>query len=128
MGALDRLDAALAEPRTASDCFVPPLQARDRAASIGLALVEAVAHLNHLHRQGAGAADGGDGGVGRPWLWQALVTRRGRTVLLAGWPAARASARGPAAPAVAAPHARVLPAAHRDLRDLGGVACRFTPG
>ncbi|MEM6741362.1 MAG: MBL fold metallo-hydrolase [Pseudomonadota bacterium] len=52
-GALDRLRAWLAEaPRTAHDCF-PPLFRRDiGAGEYGLALVEAIAHLNRLYNAG----------------------------------------------------------------------------
>ena len=51
-GALDRLRAHLREPRSAHDCFQPLFARRIGEGEYGLALVEAVAHLNHLHRAG----------------------------------------------------------------------------
>ena len=51
-GALDRLMDYLAEPRTAGDCFPPLFKRNIGAEEYGLALVEAVAHLNHLHQTG----------------------------------------------------------------------------
>ncbi|MEQ8898989.1 MAG: MBL fold metallo-hydrolase [Roseovarius sp.] len=65
--ALDRLRAHLAQPRTAADCF-PPLFKRTIDAGIyGLALVETVAHLNHLHHAGEITRRRRDDGA---WLWQ----------------------------------------------------------
>ncbi|WP_336097834.1 MBL fold metallo-hydrolase [Roseovarius sp. CH_XMU1461] len=67
-GALRRLEAHLASPRTAAECFAPLFKRRIDAGTYGLALVEAVAHLNHLYQAGritrARRADGA-------WLWQA---------------------------------------------------------
>lgn len=62
-GALDRIEAALRlGPRSAVGCFDILFKRRIAAMEFGLALVEAVAHLNHLHRQGrarpVGASDG----------------------------------------------------------------------
>jgi len=65
--ALDRLRDFLAAPRTAADCFPLLFRRKVDAGTYGLALVEAVAHLNHLmhagevtrHRRADGA-----------WLWQ----------------------------------------------------------
>ena len=62
-GALDRMTAALRdEPRTAVGCFDILFKRRIGAGEFGLALVEAVAHVNHLRRQGivtqAGESDG----------------------------------------------------------------------
>lgn len=51
-GALDRLARHLSEPRRASDCFPPLFKREIGPAEYGLALVEAVAHLNHLHQAG----------------------------------------------------------------------------
>lgn len=66
-GALDRLLDYLAEPRTAADCFLPLFKREIGAAEYGLALVEAVAHLNHLlHRGLAGRRRGAEGA----WMWQ----------------------------------------------------------
>lgn len=52
-GALDRLREALrGGPRTAAECFVPLFRREIRGGERGLALVEAVAHLNHLWHRG----------------------------------------------------------------------------
>jgi glyoxylase-like metal-dependent hydrolase (beta-lactamase superfamily II) len=53
LNALDRLSEALAEaPRTAAECFPLLFKRPIGPAEYGLALVEAVAHLNHLWHQG----------------------------------------------------------------------------
>jgi glyoxylase-like metal-dependent hydrolase (beta-lactamase superfamily II) len=67
--ALARLSDALAVPLRAADCFDPLYGRRIRAGEYGLALVEAVGHLNHLARLGrvTGTADD-DGAI---W-WQRL--------------------------------------------------------
>ncbi len=52
-GALLRLLDHLAEPRRAAQCFMPLFKREVAGPEYGMALVEAVAHLNHLHRQGA---------------------------------------------------------------------------
>lgn len=66
-GALGRLIDHLDQPRTAADCFAPLFKRAISEGEYGLALVEAVAHLNHLHKAGRISrrpqADGGD-------LWQ----------------------------------------------------------
>ncbi|WP_412509324.1 MBL fold metallo-hydrolase [Roseovarius sp. SYSU LYC5161] len=65
-GALDRLRAHLATPRTAAECFAPLFKRRIDTGTYGLALVEAVAHLNHLHQAGEVTRERrGDGA----WLW-----------------------------------------------------------
>jgi glyoxylase-like metal-dependent hydrolase (beta-lactamase superfamily II) len=66
-GALARLRAHLAgAPRTAAECFPPLFKRRIDAGTYGLALVEAVAHLNHLlHRGEVVRARRADGA----WLW-----------------------------------------------------------
>lgn len=51
-GALERLLDHLSEPRTAGDCFQPLFKRTIGSGEYGLALVEAVAHLNHLHQAG----------------------------------------------------------------------------
>ena len=52
-GALARLETALLEtPRTAVGCFDLLFRRRIGAGEFGLALVESVAHINHLHRNG----------------------------------------------------------------------------
>lgn len=67
LSALDRLRAHLAEPRTAADCFAPLFQRPIGAGEYGLALVEAVAHLNHLLLRGEARRDKRDDGA---WLWR----------------------------------------------------------
>lgn len=66
VSALDRLAAVLAEgPRTAADCFDILYRRRIGHGEYGLALAEAVGHVNRLHREGRIAAVGEtpDGGV-----------------------------------------------------------------
>lgn len=67
--ALDRLRGALKSPATAAQCFAPLFRRDILAAEYGLALVEAVAHLNTLLRRGAVSRFlTGDGA----WMWQRL--------------------------------------------------------
>ncbi|HET9067072.1 MAG TPA: MBL fold metallo-hydrolase [Amaricoccus sp.] len=65
---LARLEAHLATPRRASECFATLYGRRIGAAEYGLALAEAVGHLNHLTRAGRAVrrvdADGA-------WTWEA---------------------------------------------------------
>jgi glyoxylase-like metal-dependent hydrolase (beta-lactamase superfamily II) len=70
-GALDRLRAHLSKaPRTAAECFPPLYKRTIDEGTYGLALVEAVAHLNHLLHAGEAVrtrrADGA-------WLWSLAV-------------------------------------------------------
>jgi glyoxylase-like metal-dependent hydrolase (beta-lactamase superfamily II) len=51
-GALDRLRKHLVTPHTAAECFLPVFKRDITGSAYGLALVEAVAHLNHLLHQG----------------------------------------------------------------------------
>ncbi len=67
-GALRRLEAHLARPHTAAECFAPLFKRRIDAGTYGLALVEAVAHLNHLHKLGRVTRRAREDGA---WLWQA---------------------------------------------------------
>lgn len=67
-GALKRLEKHLATPRTAAQCFPPLFKRRIDGGTYGLALVEAVAHLNHLHQAGRVTRTLDDDGA---WLWQA---------------------------------------------------------
>ncbi len=63
-GALDRMTAALRDgPRTAVGCFDILFKRRIGRDEFGLALVEAVAHVNHLRRLGTVTAVGQDGGA-----------------------------------------------------------------
>jgi len=50
--ALDRLFDHLKTPATAAECFPPLFKRTIGPAEYGLALVESIAHLNHLHQQG----------------------------------------------------------------------------
>ncbi|MEX0318919.1 MAG: MBL fold metallo-hydrolase [Ruegeria sp.] len=52
-GALERLLDHLDMPKPASDCFVPLFKRSIGEGEYGLALVEAVAHLNHLYHIGS---------------------------------------------------------------------------
>jgi glyoxylase-like metal-dependent hydrolase (beta-lactamase superfamily II) len=67
-GALARLLVHLEQGQSASDCFPALFRRQIGAAEQGLALVEAVAHLNHLHRRGLITRRLDGDGV---WLWQA---------------------------------------------------------
>ncbi len=65
--ALDRLRARLATPQRATDCFAALFRRPIGAAEHGLALVETVAHLNHLlHRAEVVRTRSADGA----WLWR----------------------------------------------------------
>mgnify|MGYP000489224867 CR=1 FL=1 len=66
-GALRRLRDHLQTPRTAADCFPPLFKRRIDGGTYGLALVEAVAHLNHLHQTGEVTRERRDD---EAWLWQ----------------------------------------------------------
>ena len=66
-GALDRLRAHLAQPRTACQCFVPLFGREISGDAYGLAMVESVAHLNHLLKLGEVRRWRGENDV---WLWQ----------------------------------------------------------
>jgi len=68
LAALDRLRAYLAEPRTAAECFAPLFQRGIGPGEYGLALVEAVAHLNHLFLRGEITRERRDDGA---WAWRA---------------------------------------------------------
>jgi len=76
--ALERLRDFLTEPHTATDCFPLLFRRTVEAGTYGLALVEAVAHLNHLHHRGEVTrwrrADGA-------WLWQIPDPASGETGL-----------------------------------------------
>lgn len=67
-GALDRLRAHIATPKTAAECFAPLFKRKIDQGTYGLALVEAVAHLNYLHQAGQATREMRDDGA---WLWQA---------------------------------------------------------
>lgn len=67
--ALGRLVDHLATPRTASDCFMPLFRREVGSAEHGLALVEAIAHLNCLLRRGLVLRSLSPDGA---WLWERL--------------------------------------------------------
>jgi glyoxylase-like metal-dependent hydrolase (beta-lactamase superfamily II) len=69
LGALDRLMGHLTTPHTAADCFLPLFRRDITGPAHGMALVEAVAHLNHLLRQGRVTRDLSSDGA---WLWQCI--------------------------------------------------------
>ena len=66
-GALDRLRVFLHEPHTAADCFPQLFKRRIDQGTYGLALVESVAHLNHLLHAGEVRRWRREDGA---WLWQ----------------------------------------------------------
>ncbi len=68
-GALDRLVEFLAEPRRGGACFPPLFKREIGEGEYGLALVETVAHLNHLHQTGRAHRWLDDDGA---WRWQAV--------------------------------------------------------
>ncbi len=65
--ALDRLRKHLTEPRTAAECFPPLFKRQIDGGVYGLALVESVAHLNHLLQSGEVTRTRREDGA---WLWQ----------------------------------------------------------
>lgn len=67
-GALRRLLKHLDTPKTAVDCFPPLFKRSIDEGTYGLAMVEAVAHLNHLLTQGLVSRELGPD---EAWYWQA---------------------------------------------------------
>ncbi|MBE9638329.1 MBL fold metallo-hydrolase [Salipiger mangrovisoli] len=67
-GALERLEAYLDRPKSAGDCFAPLFKRSIGDAEYGLALVEAMAHCQHLYREGRATRTLSETGA---WLWQA---------------------------------------------------------
>ena len=67
VGALARLRELLVSPKVATECFEVLFRRRVGEAEYGFALVEAVAHLNHLARTGAVRRWRREDGA---WLWQ----------------------------------------------------------
>ena len=68
-GALNRLQAHLATPATAGDCFPPLFKRRIGAGEYGLALVESMAHCLHLWHTGRATRQRRADGA---WLFQAV--------------------------------------------------------
>jgi glyoxylase-like metal-dependent hydrolase (beta-lactamase superfamily II) len=69
-GALERLKAYLDTPKTAAECFVPLFKRTIDEGAYGLALVEALAHLNHLYQTGEISRTLRDDGA---YLWQRIT-------------------------------------------------------
>ena len=65
--ALDRLLVHLDRPRVAAECFPPLFKRKVDEGIYGLALVETIAHLNHLAQAGRVTRSRRDDGA---WLWQ----------------------------------------------------------
>jgi glyoxylase-like metal-dependent hydrolase (beta-lactamase superfamily II) len=65
--ALGRLLEHLDAPRTAAECFAPLYRRQIGAAEYGLALAEAVGHLNNLRRRGEVVRTRDPGGA---WIWR----------------------------------------------------------
>ena len=72
-GALARLEDHLSVPRTAVECFAPLFKRRIDKGTYGLAMVEAVAHLNHLHKLDRVTRHRREDGA---WLWR----RKGESI------------------------------------------------
>jgi len=66
-GALSRLESFLSNPHVAGDCFPPLFKREISGEEYGLALVEAVGHLNHLLQAGRITRVRREDGA---WLWQ----------------------------------------------------------
>jgi len=75
VSALDRLEAFLAEPRTAVECFGVLFGREIGAGEYGLALAEAMAHCLHLWHTGRTSRARREDGA---WLWQARETADAR--------------------------------------------------
>lgn len=67
VSALNKLLDHLSEPRRGGECFAPLFRRTIDDGIYGLALVETVAHLNHLHRKGLVTRRRAPDGA---WLWQ----------------------------------------------------------
>lgn len=65
--AIERLLDYLTEPHTAAECFDVLYRRKIKPGEYGLALVEAVAHCNHLYHMGEVTQTRRDDGA---WLWQ----------------------------------------------------------
>ena len=65
--ALQRLTEYLKTPRTAAECFTILLKRQIGEAEYGLALVESMAHLNHLYHLGQVTRTRREDDA---WIWQ----------------------------------------------------------
>jgi len=72
--ALRGLEAYLSAPRRAAECFVPLFRREIRGGEYGLALAEAVAHLNRLERSGRAKRETAPDGA---WLWRRVLAGEG---------------------------------------------------
>jgi glyoxylase-like metal-dependent hydrolase (beta-lactamase superfamily II) len=70
-GALARLEEFIETPKSAGECFAPLFKRRIGAGEYGLALVEAFAHLSHLHQTGRALRHKSENGA---WLFQRRET------------------------------------------------------
>ncbi len=70
-GALERLEEYLSTPHAAADCFPPLFKREIGEGEYGLALVEAMAHLNHLYLSGRITRERREDGA---WLWSKGAT------------------------------------------------------
>lgn len=68
LSGLERLRDFLDRPRTATDCFPQLFVRRIDEGNYGLAMAEALAHLNYLYHRGEISRSAGPDGA---WLWQA---------------------------------------------------------
>jgi glyoxylase-like metal-dependent hydrolase (beta-lactamase superfamily II) len=73
IGALGRLLDHLKEPKRGGECFVPLFKREIGGGEYGMALGEAIAHLNHLHQTGRARRWIGEDGAYR---WQAVLSGR----------------------------------------------------
>lgn len=67
--ALDRLHGYLDTPKTAGECFQPLFKRKIDGGTYGLALVESVAHLNHLYQTGKASRTMNADGA---WVYQRI--------------------------------------------------------
>ena len=67
--ALRRLEEFLSDPHTAGECFPPLFKREIKGGEYGLALVEAVGHLNHLLHEGRATRTMREDGA---WVWRAI--------------------------------------------------------
>lgn len=67
--ALRRLEQFLSAPHTAGECFPPLFKREIKGGEYGLALVEAVGHLNHLLHEGRAIRTMREDGA---WVWKAV--------------------------------------------------------
>jgi len=69
LSALDRLTDHLSSARRAAECFLPLFRREVTGPEEGMALVEALAHLNHLRASGRATRVLDEDGA---WLWQSV--------------------------------------------------------